>query len=1806
MAEEYAFPVLVELEESNTPRLKNKLVKYFQSKKSNGGDCEVDYESGSQTALLRFRREEDQKNVLGKEAHQISLDKGVLKMTVRLPSDGKQKQGDSTEKGSKKSDHEGTNKQSKVQEPNPVDEGQTGAKSNDGDSDDDEQCSKSAVLGNIPDSLTSEFLEMIVENILRDLSSPTASQDYNLELIPDISSAVVTFQSGKDNTEFIERCPQNRMFTKKNLSVRPLETTKKIVVEGVSNCSEDMLCLYFESKGGDVEDVQLNEAEQSAVIIFKNHKDVKKVLGKKHEIKKEEVKVYPFYKSLGVPLYGKDKPSPKLPAAISEPVDNAVLRYLANHKAALETIGRDLEKHFCNVTLEQSAVRLSASPSLLKQKDAKVIIKEWADTVKAAFSQAVSKFKAIKFSLELEAWEESEQKIKEELQKEDVVVVSDKTSGVLSVAGLENDVNALEKPISEALNRIKERVRREKLSKTQEINVSPSMFHILSQDGLQDKLLQVYPELKLSYDQKKKALKVTGFVDEIINATQVFSNATLGLKRQNLEVDEFLLDMLKDEQQEEATDALLTAYGIKAALEISPQRVQLVAVSDKDLMGAQDHLNQTLKSEYIEVEDLEVLKKPEWQQLVHQQEKANSGSGMRVQIITHQQQVVVSGHKDSVDKVSSELEDFLTENAHVEEFVAVEANVIIEYLKSQTPWLKQLEGGVDVSFGKEEIILSGCRSAVKDCKSIVKDLLSSVCFDRFKVTKPGVKKCFQEKESFFASSIKSDTDCLVQLADKLNEEDDFTLVQVRKPIYKVQTSDGVEIVVSKADMCSYSVDAVVNPSTEDLKHTAGLALALSKAAGPQLQAICDQIINVKGKLRPGDCAVTDAGGMLCCKKVIHAVGPYFDQAKPKKAEAQLKRTVKESLEQAEKCGCVSVALPAISRSLGFPLNLCLATITRAVKEYCEEKYDDNTLKTIHLVDNEDSVALGLESAVKQEFGNHGVGVSSQNAIPKVSLKSPLLKLAPPDTSLCRGQTKEGLSIVLKKGNIEAAKTEVIVNTVAEDLVLNKGAISNAIFSAAGAKLQQLVHSQKMKGAPGEIVVTDNCKLKSKQVFHAIAPSWDNGQGTAEKTLTGIFKDCLDLAEKTRLTSISFPAVGTGNLGFPKNLVATLMLDKFLDFSSQRQSKNLKKITVVLYPGDAQTIQVFTDEFQKKFPSATGPSATGPAPADSSQSTGKFSKVVSSSGTHETKLGNVTIQVVTGDITKETTDVIVNSSNDSFTLKSGVSKAILDAAGVAVLEECQNLGSQPNSGMIMTVPGNLKCKKILHLVGQTDPVKIHRTVKEALQMCVKNSYTSVSFPAIGTGQGNVQAKQVADSMLDAAIDVLSQNTSSSLTLIRIVIFQQPMLKDFHDSMQEREATDPKDKAGFWSNIGSRIKSIFVSESAAKKQEDESFDIETVKVEPAIFHICGASQANVDAAKKKINDMISDEQFSTEITDNDILNLSSADCQRIVDIQMKMGVSIKNQITNGQASFIIEGLSKDVLRASREIDNMLKKVRKEQELKRKLELAATVADWQYQRSGLQYQSFDQMTNYELEHALERGAPTLKITIHGSDYTVQMPNGPATDSKGNVMQIKRIDRLKGDDIPEFWDTMPAGKTCHAVPVQATSSEYQDVLKLFNATCNRAVTKIERIQNPALWKSLQIKKQEMELRNNHQNNEKHLFHGTSETTVPVINESGFNRSYAGKNATCYGKGAYFAVNASYSANDTYSRPNANGEKFMYVCRVLTGDHTQGQQNMIAPPSKGSGVYLYDSVVDNMTNPNMFIVFHDTQAYPEYLITFK
>ena len=96
---------------------------------------------------------------------------------------------------------------------------------------------------------------------------------------------------------------------------------------------------------------------------------------------------------------------------------------------------------------------------------------------------------------------------------------------------------------------------------------------------------------------------------------------------------------------------------------------------------------------------------------------------------------------------------------------------------------------------------------------------------------------------------------------------------------------------------------------------------------------------------------------------------------------------------------------------------------------------------------------------------------------------------------------------------------------------------------------------------------------------------------------------------------------------------------------------------------------------------------------------------------------------------------------------------------------------------------------------------------------------------------------------------------------------------------------------------------------------------------------------------------------------------------------------------------------------------------------------------------------------------------------------------------------------------------------------------------------------------------------------------------------------------ATRFGKGVYFAVKAQYSSKKTYSPEDENGYKYIYSCLVLTGEYTKGDDSMTVPPPKNptkNPHILFDSLVDNMSNPEIFVAAKDEQAYPNYLIVFK
>lgn len=94
---------------------------------------------------------------------------------------------------------------------------------------------------------------------------------------------------------------------------------------------------------------------------------------------------------------------------------------------------------------------------------------------------------------------------------------------------------------------------------------------------------------------------------------------------------------------------------------------------------------------------------------------------------------------------------------------------------------------------------------------------------------------------------------------------------------------------------------------------------------------------------------------------------------------------------------------------------------------------------------------------------------------------------------------------------------------------------------------------------------------------------------------------------------------------------------------------------------------------------------------------------------------------------------------------------------------------------------------------------------------------------------------------------------------------------------------------------------------------------------------------------------------------------------------------------------------------------------------------------------------------------------------------------------------------------------------------------------------------------------------------------------------------------ANVFGLGCYFAKNSVTSASDTYSTPDANGHKYVIQARVITGESCQGVKDMkILPYKNGKDGDQYDSAVDNIANPDIFVVFRDASAYPEYVVKFQ
>ncbi|NXI83756.1 PAR12 polymerase, partial [Rhipidura dahli] len=220
-------------------------------------------------------------------------------------------------------------------------------------------------------------------------------------------------------------------------------------------------------------------------------------------------------------------------------------------------------------------------------------------------------------------------------------------------------------------------------------------------------------------------------------------------------------------------------------------------------------------------------------------------------------------------------------------------------------------------------------------------------------------------------------------------------------------------------------------------------------------------------------------------------------------------------------------------------------------------------------------------------------------------------------------------------------------------------------------------------------------------------------------------------------------------------------------------------------------------------------------------------------------------------------------------------------------------------------------------------------------------------------------------------------------------------------------------------------------------------------------------------------------------------------------------------------------------------------------------------------------------------------------------QVCRRPKFVSSEDVQKIKKS--IPNQSHPSHWDVTALPDLGYkAVVINNVTSEYNEIKQLFHQTMkNYSILKIQRIQNPSLWKVFQWQKEKMKKENGGKEvQEKLLFHGTDVTSMKTICTQNFDWRICGSNGTNYGKGSYFARDASYS--HAYCQATQQGY-LMFVARVLVGDYVKGNAAYVRPPRKHpDSLWFYDSCVDDELNPSIFVVFDKHQIYPEYLIDYK
>ncbi|XP_058665573.1 protein mono-ADP-ribosyltransferase PARP9 [Ammospiza caudacuta] len=375
-------------------------------------------------------------------------------------------------------------------------------------------------------------------------------------------------------------------------------------------------------------------------------------------------------------------------------------------------------------------------------------------------------------------------------------------------------------------------------------------------------------------------------------------------------------------------------------------------------------------------------------------------------------------------------------------------------------------------------------------------------------------------------------------------------------VYRKKVKSGIDVCVYKDDLTRHKVDAVVNAANGYLEHAAGLALALVKAGGPEIEKESKLYVHSYGEVKVGDIAVT-GGGKLPCKKIIHAVGPRWDIREKERCCHLLHNAILNVLRYVSAPGrdLKSVAIPAVSSGIyAFPIDLCSKVIVMAVKEFVETNLP-GCLREIRLVNIEESTVAAIKKACEEFLGDTS---SLEDTVP-AALSSPHL-------------VHQNIRMRIIEQHPKDLKNTAIINLMnARDGLSSQS--SRLLEKEDPAFLKEVHHHLRHQTRFKEPLIMGSHQLLSTFVLHVLL-QYQHPVLQLEELKDAVTR-CLGHFQEYSCPSVSFPINWSPKL--PVDTVADTMIEAVLNFARVYPKKK-REVQFVICPGDRAAYEVVLRKF----------------------------------------------------------------------------------------------------------------------------------------------------------------------------------------------------------------------------------------------------------------------------------------------------------------------------------------------------------------------------------------------------------------------------------------------------------------------------------------------------------------------------------------------------------------------------------------------------------------------------------------------------